>query len=197
VCVRRISLNGEGNALYQCSLVCLFATGTVQVDKVVQLYETMMTRHTTMIVGPTGGGKSVVLNTLASAQTKMGIATKLYTINPKERSVVELYGVLDPNTRNWTDGLLSNIFRDINKPTDKNERKYIVYDGDVDALWVGCLFVANSSTRHRRHRRRLVVVVLSSLSRRRLCHRCRRIVVVVNVTSSWTQTSPLVLVKTT
>jgi len=109
----------------------------VQVDKVVQLYETMMTRHTTMIVGPTGGGKSVVLNTLASAQTKMAIPTKLYTINPKERSVVELYGVLDPNTRNWTDGLLSNIFRDINKPTDKNERKYIVYDGDVDALWVG------------------------------------------------------------
>jgi len=89
-----------------------------------------------MIVGPTGGGKSVVLNTLAAAQTKMGIHTKLYTINPKERSVVELYGVLDPNTRNWTDGLLSNIFRDINKPTDKNERKYIVYDGDVDALWV-------------------------------------------------------------
>jgi len=108
----------------------------VQVDKVVQLYETMMTRHTTMIVGPTGGGKSVVLNTLAAAQTKLGLATKLYTINPKERSVVELYGVLDPNTRNWTDGLLSNIFRDINRPTEKNERKYIVYDGDVDALWV-------------------------------------------------------------
>ena len=108
----------------------------VQVDKVVQLYETMMTRHTTMIVGPTGGGKSVVLNTLAAAQTKLGVATRLYTINPKERSVVELYGVLDPNTRNWTDGLLSNIFRDINRPTEKTERKYIVYDGDVDALWV-------------------------------------------------------------
>ena len=31
---------------------------------------------------------------------------------------------------------MSNIFREINKPTDKNERRYIVYDGDVDALWV-------------------------------------------------------------
>ena len=41
-----------------------------QADKVVQLYETMMTRHTTMVVGPTGGGKSVVINTLAQAQTK-------------------------------------------------------------------------------------------------------------------------------
>lgn len=42
----------------------------VQADKVVQLYETMMTRHTTMVVGPTGGGKSVVIKTLAEAQTK-------------------------------------------------------------------------------------------------------------------------------
>lgn len=34
------------------------------------MYETMMTRHTTMVVGPTGGGKSVVINTLCQAQTR-------------------------------------------------------------------------------------------------------------------------------
>jgi dynein heavy chain len=107
-----------------------------QVDKVVQLYETMLTRHTTMVVGPTGGGKSVVINTLAQAQTKLGLYTKLYTLNPKACTVIELYGMLDPITRDWTDGLLSNIFRDINRPTDKKERKYILFDGDVDALWV-------------------------------------------------------------
>lgn len=108
----------------------------VQVDKVIQMYETMMTRHSTMIVGPTGGGKTVVINTLCQAQTKLGLHTKLYTINPKACSVIELYGILDPNTRDWTDGLLSNIFREINKPTDKKERRYILYDGDVDALWI-------------------------------------------------------------
>ncbi|XP_053509735.1 dynein axonemal heavy chain 10 isoform X2 [Ictalurus furcatus] len=107
-----------------------------QVDKVVQLYETMMTRHTTMVVGPTGGGKSVVINTLCQAQTRLGLMTKLHTLNPKAMSVNELYGVLDPVTRDWTDGILSNIFRDINRPTDKNERRYVLFDGDVDALWV-------------------------------------------------------------
>ncbi|NXD07257.1 DYH10 protein, partial [Nothocercus nigrocapillus] len=107
-----------------------------QVDKVVQMYETMLTRHTTMVVGPTGGGKSVVINALCHAQTKLGLLTKLYTLNPKAMSVIELYGILDPTTRDWTDGVLSNIFRDINKPTDKKERRYILFDGDVDALWV-------------------------------------------------------------
>jgi dynein heavy chain, axonemal len=108
----------------------------VQVDKVIQMYETMMTRHSTMIVGPTGGGKSTVINTLCQAQTKLGLSTKLYILNPKACSVIELYGILDPTTRDWTDGLLSNIFREINKPTEKKERRYILYDGDVDALWI-------------------------------------------------------------
>lgn len=51
-------------------------------------------------------------------------------------SVIELYGILDPVSRDWTDGLLSCIFREINKPTDKNEKRYIMFDGDVDALWI-------------------------------------------------------------
>lgn len=106
-----------------------------QVDKVVQLYETMLTRHTTMIVGPTGGGKSVILNTLARAQTRLNIHTQLFVINPKAQPVHELYGVLDPNTRDWSDGLLSSIFREVNRQTD-NKRRYIVFDGDVDAVWV-------------------------------------------------------------
>ena len=109
-----------------------------QVDKVVQLYEVMMTRHTTMVVGQSGGGKSVILGTLARSQTKLGKKTTLSVINPKAISVAELYGVLDPDTRDWTDGLLSNIFRELNKPlaSGKDEARYIVFDGDVDAVWV-------------------------------------------------------------
>lgn len=65
-----------------------------QVDKVIQLYETMLTRHTTMVVGPTGGGKSVVIQTLSRAQTKMGFPTKLSIINPKAQPTSELYGLM-------------------------------------------------------------------------------------------------------
>eukprot|EP00892_Ulva_mutabilis_P000668 jgi/Ulvmu1/10601/UM065_0057.1 len=109
-----------------------------QVDKAIQLYETVMTRHTTMVVGQTGGGKSVIINTLAKAQSKLGTVTKLFTLNPKAIPISELYGVLDPETRDWTDGLLSNIFREINKPlpSGKYEARYLVFDGDVDAVWV-------------------------------------------------------------
>ena len=109
-----------------------------QVDKVIQLYETMMTRHTTMVVGNTGGGKSVIIDTLARSQTKLGRITKLHIVNPKAQTVSELYGEIDPETRDWTDGLLSNIFRELNRPLppDRDEVRYVVFDGDVDAVWV-------------------------------------------------------------
>ncbi|EZA57210.1 Dynein heavy chain 10, axonemal [Ooceraea biroi] len=109
-----------------------------QVDKVVQLYEVMMTRHSTMVIGPTGGGKTVVIETLCRTQTHLNKPTKLYILNPKACTVVELYGMLEPTTRDWIDGLLSNIFRAINRPldSDRDERKYILFDGDVDALWI-------------------------------------------------------------
>lgn len=36
-----------------------------QVNKIMQFFETIGTRHTTMVVGPTGAGKSVIIETLA------------------------------------------------------------------------------------------------------------------------------------
>ncbi|KAM3182244.1 hypothetical protein ACTXT7_012779 [Hymenolepis weldensis] len=107
-----------------------------QLQKVIHLWDTLAVRHSVMLVGPTLGGKTTVLNTLANTQRIIGLPTKLHIINPKDRSVNELYGTLDPSSREWTDGLLSMIFRQINMPTDQDERRYFVFDGDVDSLWI-------------------------------------------------------------
>lgn len=44
----------------------------------------------------------------------------------------------DPVSRDWTDGLLSKIFRDANQPlvSGRKEKRFILFDGDVDAVWV-------------------------------------------------------------
>ena len=111
-----------------------------QVNKMIQLFETMLTRHTTMVVGPTGAGKSVIINGLAAAlKEDTDIPTRIDTINPKMITTHELYGVLDPDSRDWTDGLLSKIFKEANtarSEDEKPERRWILYDGDVDAIWV-------------------------------------------------------------
>ena len=95
-----------------------------------------------MIVGPTGGGKTVVLDTLKAARLKAeGVVVKYYVINPKAQPLNELYGVMDPVTRDWTDGVLSRLFRELNEPLPKakegKEMRWIIYDGDVDAVCHG------------------------------------------------------------
>jgi dynein heavy chain len=68
-----------------------------------------------MVVGPTSGGKSVVINTLAKAlQMETDVKTQINTINAKSITLKELYGVLDPDSRDWTDGLLAKIYRNAN-----------------------------------------------------------------------------------
>jgi dynein heavy chain, axonemal len=125
--VRYPSFNDQVEAeLAEAGYQVLTNTGE-QVDKTIQLMETMITRHTTMVVGQTGGGKSVIINTLARAQTKLGKPTKLFVINPKAIRISELYGVLDPETREWTDGLLSSIFREINKPLPAGKNEVCTY----------------------------------------------------------------------
>jgi dynein heavy chain len=111
-----------------------------QVDKIIQMYETQIVRHTTMIVGPTGGGKSVVLDALVFASLEaLNSNVKTQLVNPKAQSINELYGNMDPLTRDWTDGVLSKLFRNLNQPLPvgkENEMRWIIFDGDVDAVWV-------------------------------------------------------------
>ena len=45
--------------------------------------QVLLMRHAAMLIGQTGGGKSVILNTLAMAQTRMGRRTMLHVLDSK------------------------------------------------------------------------------------------------------------------
>ena len=47
----------------------------VFITKCTQLYETVVVRHGLMLVGPTGGGKTNIMNTLQSALTILSVRT--------------------------------------------------------------------------------------------------------------------------
>ncbi|XP_046389338.1 dynein axonemal heavy chain 2 [Ischnura elegans] len=112
------------------------------VTKVIQLHETKISRHSVMIVGRTGSGKSVTWKTLQRALSRLANENVPsynvvwdYPINPKALSLGELYGEYNLSTGEWLDGVLSSIMRETCSDESPDE-KWIVFDGPVDAVWV-------------------------------------------------------------
>ena len=56
-------------------------------------------------------------------------------MNPKCISMGELYGYVNIFSQEWTDGLASKIMREASSMDDE-VRRWIVFDGPVDALWI-------------------------------------------------------------
>ncbi len=108
-------------------------------EKVLQLYAISNLNHGLMMVGMSGTGKStawrVLLKALSRIEANEGVA---HVIDPKAMSKEDLYGSMDPNTREWSDGLFSHILRRIldNVRGELTKRQWIVFDGDVDPEWV-------------------------------------------------------------
>ncbi|CAF0885207.1 unnamed protein product, partial [Didymodactylos carnosus] len=106
--------------------------------KVVQLQELYEVRHSVFIVGNAGTGKSQiwkVLNRTYQNQKRKPIAVDL---NPKAVTNDELFGIINPATREWKDGLFSTIMRDLANMTSDGP-KWIVLDGDIDPMWIESL----------------------------------------------------------
>nr|XP_060635826.1 dynein axonemal heavy chain 2 [Anolis sagrei ordinatus] len=112
------------------------------ITKVIQLFETKNSRHSSMIVGNTGSGKTVtwraLQNTLCSLH-KSGDPTanlvREFALNPKAVSLGELYGEYNLSTNEWTDGILSSVMR-MACADEKPDEKWILFDGPVDTLWI-------------------------------------------------------------
>lgn len=64
------------------------------------------------MVGPSGSGKTMAWRVLLKALERLeGVEGVAHIIDPKAISKDHLYGTLDPNTREWTDGLFTHILR--------------------------------------------------------------------------------------
>ena len=113
--------------------------GSMWMEKVLQLYQISQLNHGLMMVGPSGSGKSTAWRVLLKALERLeGTEGVSHVIDPKAISKEALYGVLDPNTREWTDGLFTHILRKIidNVRGESSKRQWIIFDGDVDPEWV-------------------------------------------------------------
>ena len=103
--------------------------------KCIQLYEKSRVRHGFMVVGPTGSGKTTIINVLTKALGETGIQHKCHRLNPKAFTSKEMYGVKNEISDEWTPGVFSTIWKRYNNRTLKYN-SWIICDGPVDAVWI-------------------------------------------------------------
>ena len=106
--------------------------------KMQQLEELLAVRHCVFVMGPAGAGKSKCWKMLAESWKMMGKKTTTVDLNPKAVTSNELYGYINPSTREWKDGLYSVLMRDLSQIPNKDP-KWIILDGDIDPNWIESL----------------------------------------------------------
>ncbi len=112
-------------------------------NRTVQFQELLDVRHSVMLLGPAGCGKTTIWKTLAAAHNlDKPKKTCIYeTVNPKAVSGDELYGYMTLS-KDWKDGVLSILMRGMSKNSseqgfyDFQTTKWVVLDGDIDAVWI-------------------------------------------------------------
>lgn len=72
--------------------------------QVVQLEELLAVRHSVFVVGSAGTGKSQVLRSLYKTYQIMKRRPVWTDLNPKAVTNDELFGIINPATREWKDG---------------------------------------------------------------------------------------------
>jgi dynein heavy chain len=122
----------------ECAVTKGYQPETGCVLKVTQLREIFEVRWSVFLLGPAGCGKSVVAEILMDSQNKFGERGMIKAHNPKAVTRNELYGFVSTATREWNDGLLSQIFRDYSNDSSC-QHQWIILDGDIDAEWIATM----------------------------------------------------------
>ncbi|POM74931.1 Dynein heavy chain, partial [Phytophthora palmivora] len=114
--------------------------------KLMEYEEVLKVRHSVMLIGPAGCGKSTIWHTLAACHNAddEGNAlakhlTVFESVNPKAITADELYGYMTLDN-DWKDGVLSSIMRNMSKNaapfSESQTYKWVILDGDIDAVWI-------------------------------------------------------------
>jgi len=118
--------------------------------KLLQLHTIQKITHGAMLVEPSGAGKPAGRYLLLDAIERLdGVKWVAHKIAPKAINEDHLYGVLDPTTIDWTDGVFTQVLSTIinnnnGAPTWHSPlarpgmtccRHWIMLDGDVDPDW--------------------------------------------------------------
>uniref|UniRef100_A0A7S1KS08 Cytoplasmic dynein 2 heavy chain 1 n=1 Tax=Percolomonas cosmopolitus TaxID=63605 RepID=A0A7S1KS08_9EUKA len=109
-----------------------------QIQKILQFYEACNQRMGVVICGSSGSGKTTVWKVLQEAFMRMDQQMRVYVVNPKSIPRQQLLGHMDPDTREWYEGIItSNARQIIQEPLEV--RSWIVCDGDIDPEWIESL----------------------------------------------------------
>lgn len=111
--------------------------------KCIQLADILEVRHSCFLIGVPGTAKSAVWKNLCDSLTHRQWTTVWDIVDPKAVTSDELYGCMNVKTKEWKDGVLSVIMRDMNKSQGKykltQKYKWVILDGDVDPEWIESL----------------------------------------------------------
>uniref|UniRef100_A0A182QV28 Cytoplasmic dynein 2 heavy chain 1 n=1 Tax=Anopheles farauti TaxID=69004 RepID=A0A182QV28_9DIPT len=109
-----------------------------QVEKCLELYAQLQKRMGVVVIGPPQSGKTTIIALLKEALVAQGKTIRIHTISPKSMNRVQLLGKLDPDTRQWTDGVLTSMAVAVNAE-HRTVTSWIICDGDVDPEWIEAL----------------------------------------------------------
>jgi DNA replication protein DnaC len=108
------------------------------IEKIVQLKQALNQRTGCIILGKVNSGKTFLWNALKKAMISCGESITSFAFNPKGLPRNQLFGKLDSDTGDWTDGVITALVRTA-LLSGEQEITWLVCDGEIDPEWIESL----------------------------------------------------------